>query len=355
MYMFDVSPTYLYAVCNNFKAQCFVYASPQKENQRAIKKGTWIFKRFIMPLWSEEELLKCRSDVKAYASISEDQVIGLFWAGGGIARTVLRRPRSENLDAFSLAAELEKAVKRLTLEDLQAMFDSVDEEAYFPPNSDQLLHWDVPGGTWRVTTLGDNPTSYNLQLPSNSHVKVFRSIKQAADLAAADMSSYLVPLSRICPAIDSLNSPALLFQMTVASSHDLVLQPLQDMVTALTADNNSFEAALKSLRGNMTRLPDSSMQAGSSTRVNVGKKPWLIFVVPEGVGAQYTSRLQNYTVDGKVLKKRPASEPVVQAVMEIPLLMTCGPEECCTHTKHGCCSQGTSCKRPQPQQPPGSY
>lgn len=72
-----------------------------------------------MPLWSEEELLECKSAVKAYASISEDQVIGLFWAGGGIARTVLWRGAREKLDGLSLAAELGLLVKRLQAHELQ--------------------------------------------------------------------------------------------------------------------------------------------------------------------------------------------------------------------------------------------
>ena len=113
------------SVTRTGKGKWLTISSPNAEKLKALRTSH-LTTLVTMPLWSLEELLDARKVVyeslPSYAGYTPEEVKSRFEVYGGVPRWVLERQRQSTDRLFSAEDELQVAIKRIKMEDLESIF-----------------------------------------------------------------------------------------------------------------------------------------------------------------------------------------------------------------------------------------
>ena len=91
-------------------------------------------------------------------------------------------------------------------------------------------------GKWTLTLISDERKKFQLDL-SASTPTAFWGVEGAVSEASKDMSKYLMPIAKTCPAVDSLRSPALFFQVGMFCQWSKCARALRRMLLSPAASD----------------------------------------------------------------------------------------------------------------------
>ena len=270
-------------------------SSPDKTIYKEFKKSLTRSRPYFLPVWSWEEIHRCRSSCFPHLNDLGLRVESLFFKFGGVPRYVLQQALVTGIET-----ELDMAIDSGDLKSLQA---SVGQLAEKEGESHKLLHFDVDpsnyhvktvkfassyvservasrlleehrqdviafissaapsaqgfngilfegiihsmlrkGGIFKINNLEDdfsNPLDVEFKIEHNNEMVV----RSERELSSIPLNTYCRPLSKSFAAIDSLfrptNEDVYLFQSTVSRDHPIKRKRLQGIIDQIQSPSTS--------------------------------------------------------------------------------------------------------------------
>ncbi|CAG8689323.1 7310_t:CDS:2 [Funneliformis mosseae] len=229
-YLVDTKPPpYVHAIT-------ILVCSPNKAYYKEFRKMLKSTIRY-MPIWSWNEIVKCRNLL--YTDIIDSELIKYYNHWGGIPRFVLEKAGDPSQDLL-----LEQAIVSISLEKcLQSVgeLDTSEEESITSSFRGQLFEGYVHnllrnGGEFNIRNLNDNNIVYSKIQLTKRNLKSFQSLSEI-DFTVDD---YWRPIAKNFPSFDSLIPSVGLFQITIALNHNIKIAALKEYDKVIGNKNSNI-------------------------------------------------------------------------------------------------------------------